>query len=122
MTETKTRNKKIKFNATYYTYVVTYTFATGHEYVAQYFRMYLTLPVQEGGLGAEPFDQSTYGIKTRKSLTRLIVEIRKKVNELYSYYGVNNSSHEDEVHILVNPIKVPSASKHISDIYRVQIL
>lgn len=114
--------KKIKIKATYYNYVVTYTFITEHAYVAQYFRDYLTLSVKDGGLGAEPFDQSTYGIKTRKSLVTLIAGIRKKINELYDYYEVNNNSKEDEVHILVNPMRVPNAYQNISDIYRIQVL
>lgn len=118
----KKANKAIKLSATYYTHVVSYTFATEHAYVAQYFRIYLTQTIKEGGLGAEPFDQSTYGIKTRKSLVVLINDIRKKLNELYNYYGLNNTANVDEVHVLVNPIRVPKASKHVSDMYRIRIV
>ena len=69
-----------------FTFVFTYTISDAG--VADEYKAYLTATEKDGGLGAEPFDQSTYGT-TYKSTTALLLKmVQGKLLQIYQDHNI----------------------------------
>ena len=64
-----------------FTFVFTYTISDAG--VAEDYKTFLTTAEKDGGLGAEPFDQSTYGTTLQTQTATLLTKVKEKLLQIY---------------------------------------